>query len=320
MGEDEGQAAAVKKSSKSAAAAEAGAASPDAVGMAELAAAADGKPDAVDEADGKGPSAALDIPFTPMALAFRWGSPACTLLLDGWHGQLAVYGAMGTTTVLACCAAGQSWTAASCATPLPRRNINYYVNKPSWSKAPESEKHPGMIQLLHVRRGGEASSGRMPCRANPMSRCSAAGAAAGGGKAPAAPCVSTRQRDLHTHPHPHSDELQGLSGVIRPGQLTCLMGASGAGKTTLLDVLAGRKTQGVIEVRGMCGASRAAKTVHRCCPCGHGNPSALPTCHPCIPSSLSHPSQGDITLNGHPKQDDVWRRVSAYVEQVRQPG
>lgn len=163
VGEDEGQAAAVKKSSKSAAAAEAGAASPDAVGMAELAAAADGKPDAVDEADGKGPSAALDIPFTPMALAFR--------------------------------------------------NINYYVNKPSWSKAPESEKHPGMIQLLH-----------------------------------------------------------GLSGVIRPGQLTCLMGASGAGKTTLLDVLAGRKTQGVIE--------------------------------------------GDITLNGHPKQDDVWRRVSAYVEQT----
>ncbi len=37
--------------------------------------------------------------------------------------------------------------------------------------------------------------------------------------------------------------------MIRPGQLTCLMGASGAGKTTLLDVLAGRKTQGIIEVR-----------------------------------------------------------------------
>ena len=40
--------------------------------------------------------------------------------------------------------------------PCPnRRNINYFVNKPSWSKAPESEKHPGMIQLLHVSRGHE---------------------------------------------------------------------------------------------------------------------------------------------------------------------
>ena len=43
---------------------------------------------------------------------------------------------------------------------------------------------------------------------------------------------------------------QGVSGVVRPGQLTCLMGASGAGKTTLLDVVAGRKTQGIIEVSG----------------------------------------------------------------------
>ena len=59
--------------------------------------------------------------------------------------------------------------------------------------------------------------------------------------------------------------------MVAPGQLTCLMGASGAGKTTLLDVVAGRKTQGVIE--------------------------------------------GEIRLNGWPKQDNVWRRVSAYVEQ-----
>ncbi|EFN59030.1 hypothetical protein CHLNCDRAFT_19220 [Chlorella variabilis] len=49
------------------------------------------------------------------------------------------------------------------------------------------------------------------------------------------------------------------------------MGASGAGKTTLLDVIAQRKTQGIIE--------------------------------------------GEIRLNGHPKQEGVWRRVSAYVEQ-----
>ncbi|KAL4448626.1 hypothetical protein ABPG75_005845 [Micractinium tetrahymenae] len=66
--------------------------------------------------------------------------------------------------------------------------------------------------------------------------------------------------------------LNNVSGVVRPGHLCCLMGASGAGKTTLLDVVAGRKTTGLI--------------------------------------------QGEIKLNGHPKQDGVWRRVSAYVEQA----
>ncbi|KAK8947857.1 Pleiotropic drug resistance protein 12 [Platanthera guangdongensis] len=41
--------------------------------------------------------------------------------------------------------------------------------------------------------------------------------------------------------------LRGISGTIRPGILTALMGESGAGKTTLMDVLAGRKTCGYIE-------------------------------------------------------------------------
>ncbi|MBW0485660.1 hypothetical protein O181_025375 [Austropuccinia psidii MF-1] len=40
--------------------------------------------------------------------------------------------------------------------------------------------------------------------------------------------------------------LNDIYGYVKPGTLTALMGASGAGKTTLLDVLAKRKTTGVI--------------------------------------------------------------------------
>ncbi|KAJ7973218.1 Pleiotropic drug resistance ABC transporter [Quillaja saponaria] len=40
--------------------------------------------------------------------------------------------------------------------------------------------------------------------------------------------------------------LSDITGALRPGVLTALMGVSGAGKTTLLDVLAGRKTSGYI--------------------------------------------------------------------------
>lgn len=41
--------------------------------------------------------------------------------------------------------------------------------------------------------------------------------------------------------------LHNITGAFRPGILSALMGVSGAGKTTLLDVLAGRKTGGLIE-------------------------------------------------------------------------
>ncbi|KAE9446713.1 hypothetical protein C3L33_21398, partial [Rhododendron williamsianum] len=41
--------------------------------------------------------------------------------------------------------------------------------------------------------------------------------------------------------------LCDITGALRPGILTALMGVSGAGKTTLLDVLAGRKTSGTVE-------------------------------------------------------------------------
>lgn len=38
--------------------------------------------------------------------------------------------------------------------------------------------------------------------------------------------------------------LDHMSGYVKPGTLTALMGSSGAGKTTLLDVLASRVTMG----------------------------------------------------------------------------
>lgn len=41
--------------------------------------------------------------------------------------------------------------------------------------------------------------------------------------------------------------LSNVTGAFRPGILTALVGVSGAGKTTLMDVLAGRKTGGIIE-------------------------------------------------------------------------
>ncbi|CAO3699192.1 hypothetical protein G6F70_002364 [Rhizopus microsporus] len=43
--------------------------------------------------------------------------------------------------------------------------------------------------------------------------------------------------------------LNHVSGIVKPGHLTALMGSSGAGKTTLLDVLARRKTIGKIDGR-----------------------------------------------------------------------
>ncbi|KAF8688234.1 hypothetical protein HU200_042359 [Digitaria exilis] len=41
--------------------------------------------------------------------------------------------------------------------------------------------------------------------------------------------------------------LHNITGAFEPGVLSVIMGVTGAGKTTLLDVLAGRKTEGIIE-------------------------------------------------------------------------
>lgn len=107
-----------------------------------------------------------------------------------------------------------------------------------------------MIQLLHV------SSCRLYCPARHL-RCLLA-AGAGRCMRLLASWASSSSLPVYdaTCPLVMFALLQGVSGIVRPGQLTCLMGASGAGKTTLLDVVAGRKTQGIIEVGGGAGRWR----------------------------------------------------------------
>lgn len=59
---------------------------------------------------------------------------------------------------------------------------------------------------------------------------------------------TTLTRDSYTVPVPGGNLqlLDNVFGYVKPGTLTALMGASGAGKTTLLDVLASRKSVGVV--------------------------------------------------------------------------
>ncbi|KAG9089211.1 hypothetical protein FS749_001533 [Ceratobasidium sp. UAMH 11750] len=57
--------------------------------------------------------------------------------------------------------------------------------------------------------------------------------------------------------------LNKVFGYVKPGTLTALMGASGAGKTTLLDVLAGRKTIGVVSGDVLIGGERTGVAFQR---------------------------------------------------------
>ncbi|KAM0040473.1 putative ABC-type xenobiotic transporter [Helianthus debilis subsp. tardiflorus] len=69
--------------------------------------------------------------------------------------------------------------------------------------------------------------------------------------------ITFQDLQYHVEPPPEMKErdstrkrlqlLRNITGAFRPGVLTALMGVSGAGKTTLLDVLAGRKTSGIVE-------------------------------------------------------------------------
>ncbi|KAJ5954284.1 hypothetical protein N7501_008563 [Penicillium viridicatum] len=59
--------------------------------------------------------------------------------------------------------------------------------------------------------------------------------------------------------------LNQISGYVRPGQLTALMGASGAGKTTLLDNLSRRKTEGRMTGDILLGGSPLSSAFARSC-------------------------------------------------------
>ncbi|ETS61335.1 hypothetical protein PaG_04356 [Moesziomyces aphidis] len=59
--------------------------------------------------------------------------------------------------------------------------------------------------------------------------------------------------------------LDDVYGYCRPGTLTALMGASGAGKTTLLDVLADRKSIGVISGDRLIGGKKIGIDFQRGC-------------------------------------------------------
>lgn len=59
--------------------------------------------------------------------------------------------------------------------------------------------------------------------------------------------------------------LSQVSGYVKPGQLTALMGASGAGKTALLDNLSRRKTEGRMAGEILLGGAPLRPTFARSC-------------------------------------------------------
>jgi hypothetical protein len=59
--------------------------------------------------------------------------------------------------------------------------------------------------------------------------------------------------------------LNNVSGYVKPGQLTALMGASGAGKTTLLDTISQRKSTGRVEGEMFLGGKPLGPAFSRSC-------------------------------------------------------
>ena len=58
-------------------------------------------------------------------------------------------------------------------------------------------------------------------------------------KCPCAPPYNTTEYHM-------KEILKGVTGVIKPGRLTCILGASGAGKTSLLNILSGSLVSGTL--------------------------------------------------------------------------
>jgi ABC-type multidrug transport system ATPase subunit len=59
--------------------------------------------------------------------------------------------------------------------------------------------------------------------------------------------------------------LNKVSGYVKPGQLTALMGASGAGKTTLLDTISQRKDTGRVDGQMLMGGMPLDESFSRSC-------------------------------------------------------
>ena len=76
--------------------------------------------------------------------------------------------------------------------------------------------------------------------------------------------------------------LRGVSGIAKPGELTCLIGSSGAGKTTLLNIL-GKRSQKEVQINENLPAN-----------------SKLESC--------------EVLLNGQSYNLDTFKRVGAYLE------
>jgi ABC-type glutathione transport system ATPase component len=59
-------------------------------------------------------------------------------------------------------------------------------------------------------------------------------------------CFNVRYKDLETKTMVDRKILKECTGIMRPGTLNAIMGASGGGKTSLLDVLADRKESSAV--------------------------------------------------------------------------
>ena len=96
--------------------------------------------------------------------------------------------------------------------------------------------------------------------------------------------------------------LRDVSGAFRPSILTALVGVSGAGKTTLMDVLAGRKT----------GIHRTA-SLHWPLAVGKGPIADGVTGRHLPLVAAGGIIEGDMRLNGHPKEQATFARISGCV-------